>query len=243
MLQHGMSIARSLALGTLGMALCLPASSLLAATTQVSPDSKVVRLSEPTQLKIDRSGVKVWTYQVAGNPSFNFKATTVLDSTLAGAVNLVLDLEHISSWVPFTRKVDLLQKQDENGNFVLRMELDFPFPLKDRDVVVAGQIRQLADGSVVINNRAIADNAAPERADFIRIKHYEGGWVFRPMGNGKVQVTATGFADPAGSLPLGIVNMFVQQQPYMMLHNMQTAVQASQYQQSRLTIPAEAIQH
>ncbi len=190
----------------------------------------------PAKLVKDRDGVKVWTYKEAGNPTMNFRATTVIDSTLSGAVALVMDTEHSSEWAPYTGKATILERNDQTGAFLLRMELNFPFPLSNRDVIVSGRLSQAPDGVVTIKNVATTDPRAPVRPKFIRIEHYEGMWQFKSLGkvNGKpqVEVTASGYADPNGMLPLGIVNMFVQEQPFEMLRNMHSYVKAPKYQQA-----------
>lgn len=194
------------------------------------------KMVEPTKLAIDRNGVKVWTYQTVGNPAFNYRATTILDSNLSGVVAAIQDTQYLHTWVPYLRTVNTLDDTDASGNFVFRMELDFPFPLQDREVVVAGSLKQAADGTVTILNKAIKDARAPVQARLLRVDHYEGGWLIRPISKNRTEVTTTGYADPAGLLPLSIVNMFVQQQPYQMLHNMQTIVRSPRYQNAKMKL-------
>ena len=52
--------------------------------------------------------------------------------------------------------------------------------------------------------------------------------------NNKVKVSTTGYADPAGAIPLSFVNMFVQQQPYQMLMKMKKEVNNPLYAQPKL---------
>ena len=53
------------------------------------------------------------------------------------------------------------------------MVLDFPFPLKDRDVVVKGKMSKAANGVVTIKNTAISGNY-PIQPDVVRLTRYEG---------------------------------------------------------------------
>ncbi|MBF6865536.1 hypothetical protein HN302_20350, partial [Acinetobacter baumannii] len=41
-------------------------------------------------------------------------------------------------------KVQMLSQDEKKGEFTLYMVLDFPFPLKDRDVVVKGKMSKAA---------------------------------------------------------------------------------------------------
>lgn len=188
----------------------------------------------PKKLVIDRQNIKVWTYQVANNPSFNYRATTTMQSNLVGTVAAIMDTQYLSEWVPHTRRVELLESDEKTGTFTMLMEIDFPFPLSDRDVVFSGTIKQQPNGTVLIENRATTHPKAPVRSGFLRVTRYEGSWVLRPIDAARTEVTTTGYADPAGVLPLAIVNMFVQQQPYLMLRNMKNVVQSPKYQRAQL---------
>lgn len=188
----------------------------------------------PKKLVIDRQDIKVWTYQVAGNPSFNYRATTIVNSNVVGTVAAIMDTQYLPEWVPHTRRVELLESDEKAGTFSMLMEIDFPFPLSDRDVVFSGTIKQQPNGTVRIENRATTHPKAPVRSGFLRVTAYEGSWILRPIDATHTEVITTGYADPAGSLPLAIVNMFVQQQPYLMLRNMKSVVQSQKYQRAKL---------
>ena len=54
------------------------------------------------------------------------------------------------------------------------MVLDFPFPLKDRDLVVKGKMSKDVQGMVSIQNKAI-EGGYPLNPDYVRIQDYEGG--------------------------------------------------------------------
>ena len=135
------------------------------------------------------------------------------------AIAMVLDVQKTPEWVPNLAKVEVLSQDNQKGDFVLYMVLDFPFPLKDRDVIVKGKISKDANGVVSVKNKAITQGKALN-PDYIRLKNYQGDWSFQALANNKVKITTSGYADPEGSIPLSVANMFVQQQPYQMLMKM-----------------------
>lgn len=182
------------------------------------------------KLVIDKKDVKVWTYQSQKLPVFSYRAETTYAVPARQAVAVVLDAVNSMEWVPYLGKVEVLSRNDQKGEFLLYMVLDFPFPLKDRDVVVKGKMHRETDGTMVIKNQ-VANNVRAKHPDYIRLTHYEGDWTFQPLGPNKVKVTTSGYADPAGSIPLSFVNMFVQQQPYQMLLRMRNEVVKPKYQQ------------
>lgn len=200
----------------------------------VLADAVADERNTPKKLVIDRQNIKVWTYQVADNPSFNYRATTTVKSNLVGTVAAIMDTQYLSQWVPHTSRVELLESDEKSGTFSMLMEIDFPFPLNDRDVVFSGTIKQQPNGTIVITNRATTHPKAPVRSGFLRVTRYEGSWILRPVDAQNTEVTTIGYADPGGILPLAIVNMFVQQQPYLMLRNMKNVVQSPKYQRAQL---------
>ena len=174
---------------------------------------------EHAKLSIHKNNIKVWTFQQQSSPVFLYNAETTFNVHLEKAAALILDVDHAVKWVPYVGSVKVLSRDDQKGEFLLYMVLDFPFPLKDRDLVVKGKMSKDAQGIISIQNTAI-EGGYPLNPDYVRIRQYEGDWTFQKLGNQKLKVSTYGYANPEGSIPLSFVNMFVQQQPYQMLQKM-----------------------
>ena len=175
--------------------------------------------AETSKLTINKNNIKVWTIQDSQNPMLSYKAETVLDTTLDRAVAIVLDVEHAKNWIPNVASAEVLSQDLKTGNFKMYMVLDFPFPLKDRDLIVQGKMNKDANGVISIKNKAIQQGMSVQ-ANYIRLKKYEGDWSFQKIAENKVKVITSGYADPEGVIPQSVTNMFVQQQPYQMLQKM-----------------------
>ena len=171
------------------------------------------------KLSINKNNIKVWTFQDGQNPIMMYKAETTFNVPIEQAVSLILDVEHAIDWVPFLGNMKVLSRDDKKGEFQLYMVLDFPFPLKDRDLIVQGKMSKDAQGIISIQNKAMKKGYALNK-NYVRLTHYEGDWSFQKLGPQKVKVSTYGYANPEGSIPLSVVNMFVQQQPYQMLQKM-----------------------
>lgn len=173
------------------------------------------------KLSLYRNNIKVWTYKTEQNPAIQYKAETTFDVPMERAVSLILDVERAPKWVPYMGEAKILSRDDKKGEYTLYMVLDFPFPLKDRDVVVKSKLSKANNGIIHIKNTALS-GIYPEQVGRIRIQQYVGEWTFQKIAVDKVRVTTSGYADPAGSIPLSFVNMFVEQQPYQMLMKMKS---------------------
>ena len=118
------------------------------ATVQAKP-------ADHAKLSIHKNNIKVWTIQNSQNPVFLYKAETTYDTALEKAVSLILDVDHAVQWVPYMGSIKVLSRDDKKGEFLLYMVLDFPFPLKDRDLVVQGKMIKDAQGIITIKNKAV----------------------------------------------------------------------------------------
>ena len=176
---------------------------------------------DQAKLSIHKNNIKVWTYQDERNPVFLYKAETTYNVPIENAVSLILDVDHAVKWVPYMGSIKVLSRDDKKGDFTLYMVLDFPFPLKDRDLIVQGKMIKDANGQITIKNKAIQTGYALN-PNYVRLTDYQGDWTFQKLANNKVKVSTYGYANPEGSIPLTFVNMFVQQQPYQMLQKMKT---------------------
>lgn len=175
--------------------------------------------AETAKLTINKNNIKVWTIQNSHNSMLSYRAETTFNTTLERAVAIVLDVENAQQWMPNVASTEVLSQDLEHGEFKLYMVLDFPFPLKDRDLIIQGKISKNANGTIQIKNK-VSQQGKAINPDYIRLQKYQGDWTFSRLADGKIKVITTGYADPEGIIPQSVSNMFVQQQPYQLLQKM-----------------------
>ncbi|PTQ89828.1 START domain-containing protein [Agitococcus lubricus] len=183
-----------------------------------------------TKLAIDKQGIKVWTYKVKNNPVFSYKAATSIYSSITNVSALLLNPNEAPKWAPYVRRIDVLSPTNAAGIAIYRMELDLPFPLTDRDVVIKSQLSYLADGSILLFNEATQDQRAPIQDNMVRVARYQGSWLLKPNTQGYVEITTSGYADLGGAIPASFANLFVEQQPYQMLQSMRSYLRDNRLQ-------------
>lgn len=184
-------------------------------------------------LERSAKNIKVWTRDVPGYSLREFRAETTVQSTLAGLVTLIMDTDRAGDWIYRTRKVEVLQRDDREATFVVRMVTDFPWPLTDRDAVVAGRIIQIGDGTVHIISQSLLESSYPDDPALVHMRDFYGNWIFRPLDNGQVHVTMQRRADPGGALPHAIVNLLINETPYQTLRGLQRVIGQPRYQRSQ----------
>lgn len=191
------------------------------------------------KLILDKNGIKIWSYRLPDSPYYGFKAVTTLKSSLTGAVAMVMDTEAAPRWLYRTVAVEPIELENNNMDFLIRVVSDFPWPFKDREAIVKGKVTQDSSHIVRIDSQSLDDY--PIRAGFERMPKVEGGWLFRPLSNGQVEVTMTGHADLGGVVPAVIVNLLIQEHPYNSLLAMKKFIGESRFQTARLAAIKEPV--
>ena len=117
---------------------------------------------------------------------------------------------------------------------------DFPWPFKDREAIVKGRIVQDRHSHcVTIESQSLDDYPISDNHE--RMPKVEGGWLFRPLANGQVEVTMTGHADLGGAVPAVIVNLLIQEHPYQSLLAMRKIIGEPRFQSARLVDVKEPV--
>lgn len=181
------------------------------------------------KLILDRQGIKIWSYQVPNSPLYGFRAVTTVKSTLSGLVSLIADTQNGSRWLYRTSHIDLLQRNDADMSFTVRVVTDFPWPFNDREALVFGRISQDPQSYQVRIDSHNVDTFPVDRC-CLRMPSVEGSWIFKPLADGQVEVTMTGHADPGGRVPVSVVNLLIQEHPYNSLKGLRRIIGESRYQ-------------
>lgn len=187
-----------------------------------------------TRQVISRKDVTVWTCDIPTEPLRGFKAVTTVHSTLSGLVALLLDTAAAPEWVFRTDRIELLHRDDRAQTFTVRAETNF-WPLQDRDVVINGHITQDPGSLIVtIDSQSAPAGQYPLREEFVRMPNMRGHWEFRPLGNGLVEVTMSGLADPGGAIPDFLVNLVIKETPFQTLVGLRRMIGQPRYQQAHV---------
>lgn len=117
-------------------------------------------------------------------------------------------------------------EQFDDQNFIMYQVQQTPWPLKNRDVVVdvVTTIDREA-GTFTVNLSAIEDQRVPPQPQYVRITNLTGKWIVISLGSKYTSVTHTFTADPAGTLPISLINQNLQNGLYTTLQALRRIVQ------------------
>ena len=187
------------------------------------------------------TGTQVWLRDRgdAGPPAF--RATTRLRTRLSALVAVLLDAERMPDWVFRTREVKRLQGSSATRGVSL-VVTGMPWPLSDREAVVAWQFQQdPATLRITISGQAAPDGLAgvpPPAAERVRMPHFESRWQFTPLPDGQVEISFEGLGDPGGNLASPLLRAFVDaavwQAPMVTVTGLRRMALLPEYQQAQV---------
>ncbi len=199
--------------------------------------------NQSSKLILDKNNIKIWSYKVPKSPLSGFIATTTVKSSLSGLVSLITDTQNANRWLYRTSRIDVLARDDGQQFFTIRVITDVPWPLTDREALVDVRITQDKTGRVRIDsNESVSASKYPVADCCLRMPMVKGYWLFKPVGNGMVEVTMSGHADPGGMIPKGLVNFLIQEHPYNTLQGLRRVIGDTTYQKAQYPHIVESVQ-
>ncbi|MBN1497138.1 MAG: START domain-containing protein [Spirochaetes bacterium] len=195
--------------------------------------SAVSLYADDWQLKKNSRGVRVYTRAVAGSRSLEFRAVTEVESSMAGVLKLMEDIESYPKWFPNMKEVKLIKILNPH-EVVLYQMMNVPFPAHDRDSYFKVTARRdLASGAAILLLSSMWEYG-PEIKNVVRVKSINGSWTFLPSKDrDAVTVTYNLHTEPGGQLPAWMANAAVVKRPFTILVKMKEMLKDPRYRDAR----------
>jgi hypothetical protein len=126
----------------------------------------------------------------------------------------------------YSTKQSYLLKQINEGHQIYYSEISMPWPLSNRDVVVDFNIQKNQNGVITVKATAV-DGYAKKDKKKVRIKFSDVNWTVTPAGSNTLNVEYVAQADPGGSIPAWVSNMFITKGPFETFKLLQKALKSS----------------
>ena len=186
------------------------------------------------KLSKEKNGIKVYTRKSAETAVKEFRAVRTLKNTrLASIVALLKDISFIPKWYPDIISAKKLRSSG-NKEWTSNIVLDVPWPFENRDLVLDYKLSQDPATKVVTIKMQSNPTFIEEKEDIVRIVHAEGFWQFTPKPGGEIEVVQEFVADPAGSIPAWVTNMFIVDGPVTTFTNLEEMVKKPEYADAKL---------
>lgn len=182
--------------------------------------------------KNEKNGIKV--YYRKTSDVYELKLITSIQSSMAGLVSLLSDVESYPQWGYKITEAEFIRKYSETES-VYRSRFDFPWPLDDRDIVMHNKVQQDPVSGKVTATSMATPAMASEQPDAVRIRDAKTVWTIYPGTGGWLYVEYYVYSNPGGNLPDWLVNMALDVGPRETIQHIRQHVSHPRYQAARLS--------
>lgn len=165
--------------------------------------------------------VTVYKKDVQGSDVLAVKGVGTLDAPFAKVVSVVLDAPSRSKWMEQVESVEILKVVSPTER-IAYWHLSPPWPIRDRDLVIRETIEiDKAAKRLTLRMQSIEDPAYPPHPDRIRAELFDASFVASPVDGGtRTAMVAESHADPKGSIPKWVVNIYQKDMPTKSIRRM-----------------------
>ncbi len=175
--------------------------------------------SDEWVLQKDEKGVKIYSLKAPGDKTIKVKAVMEGNYTLSQLAGLhIIDdnLQTCQDWFPNCTDFTRIKEFDTVKGYDTDMwRLDFPFPFKDRELLIDTIVSQDKETKTVVLDVVASPNTLPHTSDTVRIERMHNRWEFKPLPNGKVEVLLIQDTEMGGLFPYFLLNMVAVDQNFI----------------------------
>ena len=160
------------------------------------------------KLKREKNGISIYVREQADSPLKEYKARAVIAHPIHLVSEFLSDLERHPEWVFRCTDLTIIEDQGEQ-KAKYHTTYDIPWPIKDRDLTVEAVITHHAGGKKIesLSENIILDY--PVEKGVIRMPGYREWVILEEIDSTNTLFIAEGYADPGGTVPAWLVNMFL----------------------------------
>ncbi|MBW8686682.1 START domain-containing protein [Chitinophaga rhizophila] len=190
---------------------------------------------QPTwTLKHNKDGIQIYTKTIENSDYKGIKVKCSLPATLTQFTAVIMDVNTAGEWLYATKSSTLL-KQVSPTDVYYYSEVGLPWPLSNRDFICHLTASQDPRTKVVTIDGPVVPNYMPEKEGIVRVTHSSGKWVITPAGS-QINIEYTLEADPGGSLPAWMVNLFVTKGPMESFKKLKVQVNKPEYRKAQYAL-------
>lgn len=185
------------------------------------------------QLKKNDEGVNIYTRNVENSKIKAIKVECTLDATLTQMAAVLIDIKNGQDWL-YHVSTSYVIKQVSPTELYYYSLVEMPWPVSNRDFIAHLKVIQdPATKTVTIDAPCLAD-MVPVKSKTVRVTDSNGQWVLNPLGKDKIKVVYTLHADPGGSLPAWLINLFATEGPLQSFRKLKVVLQKPVYKNAKL---------
>jgi hypothetical protein len=185
------------------------------------------------ELKDNSDGIKIFTGDINNSKIKAIKVECQLNATLTQVVAALMDIKNSEEWLYHTAG-NYLVKQVSPAELYYYSLIEMPWPVSNRDFIAHLKVTQDPITKVVTIDAPCVVDMVPVKPKIVRIANSKGKWIVSPVGADHVKILYTLHADPGGSVPSWLTNLFVTQGPSQSFKKFKVHIQKPVYKNARL---------
>ncbi len=176
----------------------------------------------------EKESIEVFTRMASNSKYKEVKILANFRTTMNELVAALEDVNTHKDWVPYT--IDSYMVEQLNPlKFYYYVSSDFPFPAKDRDVVILYEREQNPETGVVVTHSSAAPNYMETFRKFVRVPIFDSIYELTPKDDGTIDVNYELKVSPGGSIPAWIINLGVTKGPIMTMESLAAILDSGKY--------------
>ncbi|MEM9888168.1 MAG: START domain-containing protein [Bacteroidota bacterium] len=140
---------------------------------------------------------------------FEFKSDKTMSQAIEKILSVIRDYKAYPEWSYKTKSLRILERINPDTHYAYTV-VDFPFPMKDRDLITYSETTYEANGNLIISLKSVPDKIA--KTEYVRINKVRGFWKLIPLSDNKTRVIYQLASESVG-LPNWLVEMFALEAP------------------------------
>jgi START domain len=165
------------------------------------------------KLTRDQDGIKVYESEVKNSNFKNIKVECVLPGTYDKLMAILNDVSRHKEWI-FRSKTSNILKRNSPRDFYYYTETSMPWPMSNRDAVIHLTMNLDSLNRFLKITGTGVPNFIPEKSGKVRVPRSSVNWYVTMPSSTSIKIVYTFDADPGGTLPAWLVNMFADKGPY-----------------------------
>ena len=172
-------------------------------------------------------GINVYIKNVEGSAIKQIKLQTHFNRKMSVMVAALQDVPSYPKWVykaSYSEKI----KSINSWETIYYNYLDFPWPIKDRDVVVYNKIDQNPKTRLVVSSSFAQKGVLPTKENIFRIEDMHSQWILKSEASG-VYAEYYFSSNPGGDIPNWSINAAMDDGPIKTIQGLKKLINTGQF--------------
>jgi len=194
---------------------------------------------EEWEFKKNKNEITVYTRPVTGSNFKEFKAVMKVKSRLKKLSAMLMDPVTMAEWMYMTESIHVIE-QINSSESIRHVTSNFPWPAKDRDLIIKTQLSQKSDLSVHMIINSLKNHPTVKQAPkTIRAEHLKSAVRYFPEDDGLIRIEYTAHYEPGGALPSYLYNLLLIDTPFKTFRALKKWIKKDIYDESKVSFISE----